>query len=528
MLSFTDWIVKCDQAKSVIAVAELAYDFMLSMDVPEGILISAWIRMRYRDARITKITTNISNRMYQFTSKALTQGLYQGIQLDVNELLELIKLQIVQLTQVPDNIDIRVNEYGILMLCIIKSIDLSCQKNPLLLRMLFENHYRLLKDSQHVSERELLQTRAYPVPYDFFHQNVRDALRKVNRDKNTLNNHLNSIYIVERPRSFLFPQIVRHDEELDLSNGLVVGISSIANTLYRSEEDKIINTHELVRFNIDYDKMLVPYVDSREELYNKYIQSLDGMINAGVHIAMYPEYALTQDLLQMIEEYFIINRRKVYSSQFSFLIAGTIRRSNDNILLFINKDGRLMGEYNKICPYVDNENREEKLVHPGKIVNVIDMPKLGRIIPSICLDYFTQKATPLLHTLLNPTFIAVCSHSESFENFYHEAETNAKYSHTITLYCNHCEGNNAKLIKCLYSKTCSSFICLPGKKSDGTQSPQIYSPSITEECSRKCHAKVCFAIYTIHTDKLNRDLCQSTNQILTPDTSVQLFMLDIQ
>ena len=242
-------------------------------------------------------------------------------------------------------------------------------------------------------------------------------------------------------------------------------------------------------FTVEY-----PIVDSKDDIQgqNRIIKLLDSAISKEADIIVFPEYIMSNSMYEAIKKHLKSRNCKLLKLVFM----GTTYTmgkdgSNNNILKVLNGNGKELGAYYKYSPYskevVEKKSKSifiEDLTNPGKECVILDIDRLGRILPSICRDIINNKCTYNLAHIFEPDLIIIPAWSPSLRFFKSKMIGFADTLHSSSILCNSCEarGKEDKTGKEIEE---IGLAVVPSQKK-GVQAKFEYIKRDGKGCTEKC------------------------------------------
>lgn len=308
----------------------------------------------------------------------------------------------------------------------------------------------------------------------------------------------------------IIPRIVQvHPEEVreDLEKIRIAIIPFISFDTFRFHEknsaDPVKPQEKKVKgaFYVDYSDSEEYNINNKENT-KRAVDLLNEAIKGKANVVIFPEYVMSPMMRRGIEER-LDTLNKTEKSSLWLVFAGTTYEydsntgKGNNILYILSNGGKELGKYYKYAPYtVDKgnsaENKErgyigiscnEILSDRGKEICLVDVPKIGRILPAVCRDATELNYTRIIADVFHPSLQVIPAWSKSVASFDSGMLYAANTQHTASVLCNCCnavgygeEKKRAAIVK----------VCIP----EMDESRMVSAPKSlrmrTEICCREC------------------------------------------
>ena len=274
-------------------------------------------------------------------------------------------------------------------------------------------------------------------------------------------------HIIEKRRlpTDVVPRIVQvHLEEVpgDLKKIRIAIIPFISFDTFRFHEK---NSKDPVKPQTKEVKgaFYVDYTDSDENDINdkenakRVVDLLNEAIGGNANVVIFPEFVMSPLMRREIEE--CLGRLdKNQKSNLWLVFAGTTYEydnktgKGNNILYMLSNGGKELGKYYKYAPFVIDEDDSGKsrergyigiscneiLSDRGKEIVLLDVPKIGRILPAVCRDAIEPNYTRIIADVFHPSLQVIPAWSKSVASFDSGMEYAANTQHTASVLCNCC------------------------------------------------------------------------------------------
>lgn len=201
---------------------------------------------------------------------------------------------------------------------------------------------------------------------------------------------------------------------------------------------------KLGSFTIKYQPEL------NEENTARILAHLKTAIQKEADIVVFPEFIMSPDMFNSLQKY--LATRKQDNMRLKLVFAGTTyiqdgENNCNNVLKILKSNGSVIRPfYYKFSPYVKYSEPDdieiescERLNHPGKECILLDIEGVGRILPSICLDFIDPAYTYILAHIFKPNLILIPAWSPSVGGFHTNMLSFANNIHTSSVLCNCCD-----------------------------------------------------------------------------------------
>lgn len=192
------------------------------------------------------------------------------------------------------------------------------------------------------------------------------------------------------------------------------------------------------KFVIRYSEQYIDFATKRA------IALLEAAIDRKANIIVFPEFVCAPLVQCRIGEYLLDQYRRapLRLKELIFVMAGSgWTNDNNNVMNMFDRCGNTIGEYYKYSKFWKDSSLEG-LSDPGKKCTIIDVPGLGRILPSICRDISNKEYTEGLIDSFRPFLLFTSAWSTSVEGgFKNQYDFFAKRYMVTSMLCNCCEAN---------------------------------------------------------------------------------------
>ena len=192
-----------------------------------------------------------------------------------------------------------------------------------------------------------------------------------------------------------------------------------------------------IKYRPDYASLARPIVR----------ESIAEAIEASVDVLVFPELVVSPALRDFIGECL---RKPECRGRLSLVVAGSgwcrgVANGGNNVCTLFDGYGSVAGVYFKHEPYLENPNVDgidlyEDLANPGLKCTVVDVPAVGRVLPSICKDLVSEgRYTVGLAKAFEPDLVCAPALSRSLDKaFEDQMDSLARRSFVTTCVCNLC------------------------------------------------------------------------------------------
>ena len=182
-------------------------------------------------------------------------------------------------------------------------------------------------------------------------------------------------------------------------------------------------------------------------------ESIVRAIEASVDVLVFPELVVSPALRDFIGECL---RTPECRGRLSLVVAGSgwcqgVAGGSNNVCTLFDGYGSVAGVYFKHEPYLEHLNVDgidlyEDLANPGFKCTVVDVPAVGRVLPSICKDLVSEERyTVGLAKAFEPDLVCVPALSRSLDKaFEDQMDSLARRSFATTCVCNLCGARRGK------------------------------------------------------------------------------------
>lgn len=260
--------------------------------------------------------------------------------------------------------------------------------------------------------------------------------------------------------------------------------------------------------------MRVIYHDQYDDVNTKRLISLlDLSIKEGCNIVVFPEYVVSPELQKRIAHHL----KKKYmencgnANNLMLVIAGTgWRDNNSNVSQLFDYKGELLGEYYKFSPYFPASEpirSIEGIQHRGEFCTLVDLPGIGRILPSICRDAVNGEYSQKMVALFRPFAMFILAWSPSImKGFKIPMKVLASQYLVSSFLCNCCEA--------LYFKETQNMT------KNNFESPAV---SLSEISSQNSHDRCGLAVFPA-LNQINHDIDADVRELLREKENCSICM----
>ncbi len=255
-----------------------------------------------------------------------------------------------------------------------------------------------------------------------------------------------------------------------------------------------------------------------DEKYNdkvngRYIQILQKCIEEEIQIVVFPELAMNKKTLGAIRE-FLVKTTCYGKTSLELICLGSLWEDGVNEGFMMSGAGTILVRNQKINPFFlkkDGKVYWEKLKQEAQEVELIDLPKIGRIQYLICKDGLNDSWQHDMWNIFEIAFSVVSSYSESLSHFESIGGSFSVQYAGVQILANACaprfKPEPAKGSQTLQNEI--GFIMVPcckNEKKDASYQKEPYAP--THHCQECCFGG-CIQVF-----KLNPSLIRENVQIL--------------
>ncbi len=183
--------------------------------------------------------------------------------------------------------------------------------------------------------------------------------------------------------------------------------------------------------------------DFEQHAYLNVVSPLIDAIEAGCEIVVYPELAMSPQLLEAVKAF--LSNPEHDKKALKLVVAGSGRPGNerDNVCTLLKCDGEVLGTCHKFSKFIDlgDPPLVEQLDHPGATNTLVDIAGVGRVLVGICKDLASdgERVTLEIAHALKPQVVCVPALSQSVDKAFsialHELTVR---KHAIGCVCNLC------------------------------------------------------------------------------------------
>lgn len=253
----------------------------------------------------------------------------------------------------------------------------------------------------------------------------------------------------------------------------------------------------------------IEYSNEKEWFADQVVELLDRAIKNLSNIVVFPEFIMSPSILKTIAKKLesLYYREPEETSLWAVFAGSTYdydkkAETGNNILHILDNRGEEIAKYYKYHPFHKDDMSEiteskdseakkkdyigvesiEILSDRGKEVCLIDVPKIGRILPGICKDAIESDYTISLSKIFHPSMQLIPAWSTSVSSFDYELVTLANKDHVTSIVCNCC---NAVKNKETEEDLEIGKVYLP-KMENGKMNTKLIEYRRTDECFRTC------------------------------------------
>jgi predicted amidohydrolase len=225
-----------------------------------------------------------------------------------------------------------------------------------------------------------------------------------------------------------------------------------------------------------------PWKDKKDLIRERYFRNLEHAVRQDPDIVIFPEMCLTVEILQSIVPFI----KSLNINRDMIIVAGTIWNEESNHLYVFDEYGTQLLTQAKMSRYIakgkDGIFRQEGIQIPNsdRLVNLLDIPSLGRFAFFICKDIMEEDVLMFLKQM-QVNVLIVPAYTQSYDVLSRVKDLVASF-HMIVVLANACGavGNKRKPL---------GHVLLPtttGSKREIRQIEITRSESICEDCITQC------------------------------------------
>lgn len=306
----------------------------------------------------------------------------------------------------------------------------------------------------------------------------------------------NILFIGHKSDLAALPRCIRYDCVWPDSSLQKVSIATVPVSKYPWFQ--VLKNLEKGTFRIEYDSTM------QDQLVNACLNILKRIESSGANIVIFPELALAPDALRKLRMY--LARSFSTSSNIKLIFTGSNWdiTQRKNIAYILSSQGRILSKIEKKSPFVLKENGgidsfSEDLSGATPEILFVDIPRLGRILYSICKDSLAEERIQLAFSEMRSTLNIVSAYSSKIPEFLSNADSLATHYATISVHCNACASIPYAGDKALREQSYGfvSVPCVNNEYEDKQLMCHHYSRETLEpciSCESHCH---CFDLYQI-------------------------------
>lgn len=240
-----------------------------------------------------------------------------------------------------------------------------------------------------------------------------------------------------------------------------------------------------------------------EEMNEAYIKVLEKCIDEGVQIVVFPELAQNAETERVVKSFLAMETVKgQHSLELVFL--GSLWENGKNEGVLFSGTGTILLRNQKIEPFFmekDGKTYWEDLQQEAKKIELLDIPKLGRIQYLICKDGLDSGWQ---HTIWGAFQIAISfisSYSESVSHFENLGNSFSIQYGGVQILANACAAriaNKDKIMESGEEKEIGSIVVPCGKGGKGDAFFQKEKYTEIEHCKQECCFGQCIRVFRIN------------------------------